>query len=176
MNVVRTGTPGIGKSVFGFYLLRRRGKTVIFQSKETCYRFSDTGVMEGSIRQFQEAGELKGTDRWYLCDPETRPYKGFTGTTVVLVSPKATRLHEFMKQKESRQFYMPVWDEDELLECREAVYSHVPSDDVKRAFGEVGGVACLVFDRTKLQKQKDKLIRAADKITLDLLKDAVSPE
>lgn len=32
---------------------------------------------------------MKGTDRWFMCDPESRPSK------VVLVSPKAARVVEF---------------------------------------------------------------------------------
>ena len=46
-DIVVTGTPRIGKSMFGFYLLyllRCRGKNVVFEVKGDWYRFSDAGV------------------------------------------------------------------------------------------------------------------------------------
>jgi len=54
-NIVVTGTPGIGKSVFGYYLLyllRLEGKTVVFELKEKWYRFSDEGVVQRAFRNF----------------------------------------------------------------------------------------------------------------------------
>ena len=76
-NVVVTGTPGIGKSVFGLYLLyllRCQGKTVVFEQKGFWYRFSDEGVAEGEFSSFKTAGYLTGDPTaWYLSDPEDRP-------------------------------------------------------------------------------------------------------
>lgn len=68
-------------------------------------------MIEGSVRQFQEAGEMKGIDRCFLCDSESRPYyDDFPSTTVVLVSPEAAGVKEFMKKTWSPQFCMHVWD------------------------------------------------------------------
>lgn len=39
------------------------------------------------------------------------------------------------------QLFMPVWDMDEVLECRQAVYPHVPIASATKAFDNVGGVA-----------------------------------
>ena len=57
--IVVTGTPGIGKSVFGFYLLyllRCLGKTVVFELKGDWYRFSDEGVVQGRFDTFEQLG------------------------------------------------------------------------------------------------------------------------
>ncbi|CAN0133971.1 unnamed protein product [Pylaiella littoralis] len=86
-NVVVTGTPGIGKSVFGYYLLyllRLEHKTVVLEQKEKWYRFSDEGVVEGRFETFSDAGFLNDPAGWYLSDPEGKPRESFTGITVAV--------------------------------------------------------------------------------------------
>ncbi|CAM9627633.1 unnamed protein product [Ectocarpus sp. 13 AM-2016] len=178
-NIAVTGTPGIGKSMFGYYLLyllRCQGKTVVFQVKRAWYRFSDAGVIKGDFIDFSHAGFRScgyEYDSWFLCDPDDRPCEMLPGTTVVWASPKKYTVHEFMKQAKSIQYFMPVWSQDELLECQRAVFSHVEGIDVERAFGVVGGVAGAVFDEEKLRQIKEgmetyvvgvdaPLLRAAD--------------
>lgn len=91
-DVVVTGTPGTGKSMFGIYLLyllRIEGKTVIFDLKGDWYRFSDEGVVKGELSSFKSAGYLNDDyGSWYLSDPEWSPYEKFGGVTVVLGSPR----------------------------------------------------------------------------------------
>ena len=104
-NIVVTGTPGIGKSVFGLYLLyllRCQGLTVVFERRGRWLRFSDDeGVQKGRFETFYDAGYFEDPTAWYLSDPEDRPKEMFMGTTVVLVLPKAIRVNEFMKQAKS---------------------------------------------------------------------------
>ncbi|CAN0449686.1 unnamed protein product, partial [Pylaiella littoralis] len=177
-NIVVTGTPGIGKSVFGFYLLyllRRQGKTVVYDSKGDWYRFSDEGVAKGELSDFKKKRYLDNDeDNWCLSDPESRPYEGFTGTTVVLVSPKAVRVHEFMKQEGSCRCFMPVWSLDELFECQRAVFPHVPKTDVRKRFGKVGGVARAVFNVKKLQEVCRRMQTAASNMDLSVLQQILS--
>ena len=169
-NIVVTGTPGIGKSVFGLYLLyllRCQGRTVVF----------DEGVAEGEFSSFKTAEYLTGDPTaWYLSDPKDRP-EMFRGTTVVLVSPKAIRVNEFMKQVKSIQFFMGVWSLGELLECRRAIFPRARCSDVRDAFRDVGGVARAVFEESQLKRLKEKMVTAAESmsLSLDRLRDAVQP-
>ena len=180
-NIVVTGTPGIGESVFGLYLLyllRCQGKTVVFERKYNWYRFSDEGVQEGRFETFVDARYLTGDPTaWYLSDPEYRPKEMFRGTTVVLVSPKAIRVNEFMKQVKSIQFFMGVWSLGELLECRRAIFPRARCSDVRDAFRDVGGVARAVFEESQLKRLKEKMVTAAESmsLSLDRLRDAVQP-
>ena len=177
-DVVVTGTPGIGKSVFGWYLLyllRCQGRTVVYELKGDWYRFSDEGVQEGEFSDFRRAGYLRDPTAWYLSDPEWRPKETFEGTTVVLVSPKEDRVKEFLKQSIlDLQLFMPVFDMDEVLECRQAVYPDVPLEDVKKAFGDVGGVARAIFRPRKLQQLKDKMEKGARGMDVEVLRRVLS--
>ncbi|CAM9412891.1 unnamed protein product [Ectocarpus sp. 8 AP-2014] len=180
-NTVVTGTPGVGKSTFSFYLLyllRREGKTVVYDSKNQWYRFSDEGVVKGTRETFFMAGYLDDdTEAWHLSDPEGKPYAMFGGVTVVFVSPKQDRVKMFLKEcKKSRQLFMPVWGMDELLECREAVYPEMSVVDMKEAFDRVGGVARAVFDAIELRQHMDKMSSAANETSLDSLQAVLSHE
>ena len=167
-NIVVTGTPGIGKSVFGLYLLyllRRQGRTVVF----------DEGVAEGEFSSFKTAEYLTGDPTaWYLSDPKDRP-EMFRGTTVVLVSPKAIRVNEFMKQVKFVRFFMGVWSLGELLECQRAIFPRARCSDVQDAFRDVRGVARAVFEESQLKLLKEKMVAAAESSSLDRLRDAVQP-
>ena len=178
-NIVVTGTPGIGKSVSGFYLLyrlRREGETVVFERKGNWYRFSDAGAEKGNLSSFESAGYFDDPDCWYLSDPEDRPKEMFGGRTVVLVSPKYDKVKEFMKQGDAKRLFMPVWDLKELLECQLAVFPDVPDSDVKDRFDVVGGVARAIFNKERFESLKGKILEAARKVDVGVLRDAVDRE
>jgi len=163
-HLVVTGTPGIGKSVFGLYLmylLRCEGKTVVFERKSDWYRFNDEGVIKGDVASFRQAGFLDDESSWYLSDPDAKPQELLSLRTVVLVSPNYERTKEFMKLSGlAQQIFMPVWKVDELLDCQCAVFPDVPSDVVKQRFAEVGGVARAVFDEIMFNRVKKGILDA----------------
>ncbi|CAM9928509.1 unnamed protein product [Ectocarpus sp. 4 AP-2014] len=179
-NIVVTGTPGIGKSVFGYYLLyllRLEGKTVVFEQKDKWYRFSDVGVLQGRFETFSDAGCMDDPAIWYLSDPEGKPHEGFTGITVVLVSPGKDKTNEFLKQDTACRLFMPVWSEDELLECRRIIFPDARSvNDVRKAFIKVGGVARAVFRPRRFEHQLGKMKRATSHINLGLLRQVCAVE
>lgn len=179
-NIVVTGTPGIGKSVFGYYLLyllRQNGKTVVFEQNDKWYRFSDEGVVEGRFETFSDAGFLNDPAGWYLSDPEGKPREGFTGIAVVLVSPGKDRTNEFLKQDDACLLFMPVWSEDELLECRRIIFPGARSvNDVRKAFEKVGGVARAVFRPKRFARQVGKMERATSQVNLGLLRQVCAVE
>ncbi|CAN0062201.1 unnamed protein product, partial [Ascophyllum nodosum] len=61
-----------------------------------------------------------------------------------------------------------MWTLDELKQCRELIYPHVPEDDVEFAYEKVGGVARQAFDKKWLAvhmfwlKQRTKEVRLED--------------
>ena len=154
-SVVVSGTPGTGKSIFALYLLyqlRLQNKTVILQSKDNWYRFSD----EDGVQMWGPRGVtisyLKDENAWFLCDPKGKeaPYQSFWGVTVVTISPDPDRLHDFDKQVGPTNLFMAMWTLDELKQCRKLIHPHVPEDDVEFAYEKVGGVARQAFDKVRL--------------------------
>ena len=137
-NIVVTGTPGIDKSMFGFHLLcllRCQGETVLFERKDVWYRFSNEGVKQGEYSDFLRVGYLQNDpNSWYLSDPKNQPEEIFAGITVVLVSPEAIRVKEFLKQAKSKRLFMPVLAHGMSAIC----LPNMPSTDVERDFNDVG--------------------------------------
>ena len=174
-DIVVTGTPGIGKSMFGYYLLyllRCEGKTVVFELKGAWYRFGDEGAEKGRLDDFYYAGYLDDPESWYLSDPKDRPEENFAGTTIVLVSPAFERVKEFLKLPTSKRIFMPVWSLEELLKCRRVVFPHVLRTDVVKSFGVVGGVARAIFNVGKFELLKDGILTAVGEVDVALLRRA----
>ncbi|CAM9507463.1 unnamed protein product [Pylaiella littoralis] len=174
-NFVVTGTPGIGKSMFGYYLLyllRCEGKNVVFELKGDWYRFGNEGAQEGTYQEFRRAGFTRDPTAWYLSDPEGSPRENFEGTTTVLVSPDYERIKEFLKLPTSKRIFMPVWSLEELLKCRRVVFSHVLDTDVVKSFGVVGGVARAAFNEEKFELLKDGILNAVGEVDVGLLRQA----
>lgn len=92
----------------------------------------------------------------------------------MLVSPKATRVHEFLKRAKSVRFFMGVWSLDELLECQRAIYPGVPDKDVKRAFDVVGGVARAVFSTDQLEAVKKRMETSVNGVDVGMLRAVAS--
>jgi len=61
-----------------------------------------------------------------------------------------------------------------VLECRQAVYPDAPLEDVRKAFGDVGGVARAVFSPGKLQQLKDKMEQGAGRMDVEVLRRVLS--
>lgn len=168
--IVIVGTPGIGKSVFGFFLLyqlRLEGRTVVFEAGSFWYRFSDEGSVEGKFSSFKKAGFFNDGNTWYLSDPKFRPEKISNLPTVVFVSPKIGRTEEFLKMRNSEEFCMAPWSEDELMECRRLIFPEVSQNDVQQRFDIVGGVARVVFGEVDFERYKQAMI---DKATRESVK------
>ena len=148
----------------------------MYELKGVWLRFSTDGAQRGEFSDFLRAGYLTGNPKdWYLSDPKWRPEEMFRGTTVVLVSPKEDRVKEFLKQSMLfLQLFMPVFDLQEVLECRQAVYPDAPLEDVRKAFGDVGGVARAVFSPGKLQQLKDKMEQGAGRMDVEVLRRVLS--
>lgn len=96
-----TGTPGIGKSVFGTYLLQlsrcialARHYCFVFRNAELLVVFSDGGVEGEDYSSFKCAGHLHDRSSWYLSDSTKVPEEILSLATVLLVSPRYKRTKE----------------------------------------------------------------------------------
>ncbi|CAG8792462.1 15580_t:CDS:2, partial [Racocetra fulgida] len=114
-----TGTPGIGKSYFGLYLLfyiryNYPEAIIIWQyDKKICYQFSsDSNVQNGYIYQFDEI--LRNSNNFFLVDAQelTSKRKAYM---ILLTSPKVERFNEAVKWPGFTQYFMPVWDQEEII-------------------------------------------------------------
>ena len=177
--IVIVGTPGIGKSVFGYYLLyllRLEGRTVVFEAKDVWHRFSDEGTVVGDFSSFMTAGFFSDGNTWYLSDPIKRPREMLQCPTVVFVSPKIGRTKEFLKMSMSEEFVMGPWGEDELMECRRLIYPEVSETDVRKRFDVAGGVARVVFGKVNLDKYSDDMIAKASRESVKSLPQLAANE
>lgn len=96
---VVTGTPGVGKSTFNFYLLyllRLEGKTVI------C-KFNDIGRRncpeDGPIRQSRKH---ERSQQLVSILPKSQPDQKFKGAPIVTVPPETNGTNELTKQRNSK--------------------------------------------------------------------------
>lgn len=165
-----TGTPGIGKSFFGYFLLyclRKQGETVVYQAgADSWFRFSNEGVKqaaaEGGFKEFFGAGYFRDRAMWFLCDPPEKKHAWdkFPGKTVALMSPNRERYQGLVKQGKLMKLVMPPWTLEELQECRGEVFPATSDEDVRRTFEVVGGVARRVFDREMRMSAESDMISA----------------
>ncbi|CAN0444787.1 unnamed protein product [Laminaria digitata] len=71
---------------------------------------------------------------------------------------------------------MAPWGEDEMLECRQAVFSHVPETDVQERFGFVGGVARIVFGGVDSERYMKDMRKKAKEVDVALLRQLLTSE
>jgi ABC-type cobalamin/Fe3+-siderophores transport system ATPase subunit len=118
-----TGTPGVGKSAFLFYMLWRLARTqenemiilhracdakqIFVFTKGDCY--STTGLH--TIQHM-----LYEPTTWYLTDTLSPPPGQYLATTILVASPDRRHYSEFLKHTLGVHLhYLPVWTLDELL-------------------------------------------------------------
>ena len=168
-----SGTPGIGKSVFLFYILWRLAnmelaKTVVLRRRgdEGCiYVFRNDGcwitMNRKDIRLL-----LKDPTTWYLADALLSPPGNLDAVTIVVSSPAEKYYSEFLKWSHVAPLhYLPVWSLDELRLV--APFYRRELEGVEERFNMIGGLP-----RYVLEKKVDlvKLIsQSINKLALDKL-------
>eukprot|EP00644_Phytophthora_capsici_P018323 jgi/Phyca11/131973/e_gw1.125.9.1 len=171
-HLVILGNPGIGKTYFGYvilWLLARSGNTVVYESR-VCHRrflFSQDMVVQGSKKDFIEI--LEQTTTYYVVDGVEPRY--YSAKTILLTSPQREVWYEFNKD-DCRSCYMPVWSRDEVLTCRELMYSDIPESVVQDCFRRWGGIPRYVLHYATAGGRQQWLEKAMENITLDSLMDA----
>ncbi|OQR82290.1 crinkler (CRN) family protein, partial [Thraustotheca clavata] len=144
-HLVVLGNPGIGKTYFGFMillLLARAGESVVYESGVLGRRFLLTTnmVAEGSQNDFNRI--LSQTTTYYIVDGVKPLY--CPAKTILVTSPRRSIWFEFNKTN-SQTCYMPVWTMQEVLKCRELMYTNVSEVIVQDCFHRWGGIARYVL-------------------------------
>ena len=168
-----SGTPGIGKSMFLFYVLWRLANmelkgTVILRrqlDEEEIYVFQNEGCWitmdHKDIRLL-----LKDPNTWYLTDALLPPPGLPKAITILVSSPSEKYYSEFLKYSHVAPLhYLPVWSLDEL---KLVAPSYNRSEDVvKERFDMIGGVPRYVLEKDDDLEEIVKL--SMEKLPLDKL-------
>jgi hypothetical protein len=156
------GSSGLGKSSFLVYLaikLLVKGEIVIFQPETIDQVYCFVGTEYSRVGSMTDFGDFLGHEKiWYLVDGDKKPTEA-SMKTIVALSPKAAMAADFkvFAKTLSNTIYMPPWSLDELLRCRELMFTNLPEDWVKPFFDRFGGVP-----RYVLRIPAEKLRRDSD--------------
>ncbi|KAI8587921.1 hypothetical protein BDZ88DRAFT_214955 [Geranomyces variabilis] len=146
-----SGTPGIGKSVFLYFLayqIRQNepNAVVILQTDpKTCVRVEGRRVEEGSTQSFKK--DLRKVNTWYLVD-NCRPAENMSARTVMVSSPNHEISRRFLKDGAHR--FWPVWSEAEVRTAAgqpgRLMASDITLETALERFSQWGGSARFVFE------------------------------
>jgi hypothetical protein len=135
-----TGNPGIGKTLFSYYLicyLAKFGKPIIYTTRDKVVKFSSDGVWEGKFKE-----DLRNKETRYIVDAKNPKY--VNARTVLISSPNPNIGKEYRKNKPA--YYMPVWSWDEIVSCHGEIYKSLPIRDFKILFEEWGGIPRYILE------------------------------
>jgi NADH dehydrogenase [ubiquinone] 1 alpha subcomplex assembly factor 7 len=147
-----TGTPGIGKSVFLFYVLWRLARLVkppevilLHRAKDFGYIYLITPNGCFETRDINNVAHfLKNDTTWYLTETLDPPPTLTGATTILVSSPNRKHYSEFLKVHESVPLhYLEPWSLDELL-IAASIYD-LSADVVRERYRILGGVSRYVF-------------------------------
>lgn len=148
-----TGNPGIGKSVFLFYVMWRIssmkevGTVILRRAKDygLIYVLDKDGCCVtrnlGDIDEF-----LLRSNTWYLTDT-LDPQPGELKAVTILVSPPSRHYYnQFIKYSMTDSLrYLPVWSLEELQECA-ALYQMTPTA-IEEEYSLIGGIPRFVLEK-----------------------------
>ncbi|KAJ3125738.1 hypothetical protein HK098_008260 [Nowakowskiella sp. JEL0407] len=167
-----SGTPGIGKSSFGMYLLRRIACTdedaIIFwetdagtlcYAKAGVYNFTVSSYveyLEGRVRLEHGSVSNEKLSRvfskiWYFSDgmaPKLRPIKAYSVKTILFNSNNSREWKDLNNLPEVSLLYMPVWTAEEMVALYNLSYSHDPKE-IAMSHWFFDGIPRIVFRKFK---------------------------
>ncbi|KAG2801705.1 hypothetical protein PC113_g24573 [Phytophthora cactorum] len=150
---VITGTPGIGKSVFVYYVMWRLikdKKRVLFITRQPPIYFDGSTIHECKQLPYSGNQQFWSPDLWCLVDsvdPTNVAGMPIECCSVLLAStPRRDCIGEFKKLVPTPDvFYMPLWTKEELATIA-PMYPHAAAVWENR-FECLGGVPRLLFSR-----------------------------
>lgn len=165
-----TGTPGIGKSLFLFYLLWqlvKKGKRVLFLlDPHNIYYDGQCGVFRfasGRLPLDDDYSFWNG-DLWCLFDAKGKEERDVSAlpysicTFVLSTSPRREMINDFKKPPQPQVFYMPIWTKPEL----DIIAPKFPNAaDWSNRFDILGGIPRHVLEVTSIDSTQ--LLQAACK-------------
>jgi hypothetical protein len=165
-----SGNPGVGKTLFGYYLIyllaqknivtlydHHASKTVLIFDKHNVFRTSSIEVIESYQRN---------ADVWYIVDGKI-PVKA-NARTILLCSPRKDLYREFDKLGLSTIRYMPVWERKEIDDCRDKIFYNVGREKVEELFLRWGGIPRFVLEQAYERSHQDQLDKAIKKCNMDI--------
>mmetsp|Transcript_17122 Transcript_17122/g.56761 ORF Transcript_17122/g.56761 Transcript_17122/m.56761 type:complete len:760 (-) Transcript_17122:1191-3470(-) len=117
--VILTGTPGIGKSCFAYFLLLqllRPGEEVVYQIGSEYWYFDGEAwslLMDGSVAQ----RFLQTFRHWYICDllKKQGNYSiSRTAKTIIISSPKYGMFKAIVNAGSAKRYFLPLWSDEEM--------------------------------------------------------------
>ncbi|EGZ23507.1 hypothetical protein PHYSODRAFT_480338 [Phytophthora sojae] len=176
---VVTGTPGIGKSVFVYYMMWRlikEKKRVLFFDSEGNFYFDGTNMLTCKVLPDKSNRQFWSSDLWCLVDsldPTSIAGLPYRICSILLAStPRRDCIGEFKKLAPTPDvFYMPLWTKEELA-ITAPLYPHAASVWRNRS-DCLGGVPRLVLQDIGTDPQV-LLETACNSCSLDECKTLVS--
>ncbi|KAG2778972.1 hypothetical protein Pcac1_g11091 [Phytophthora cactorum] len=169
---VVTGTPGVGKSVFVYYvmwrLIKDRKRVLLFEGEGNFY-FDGTTMFTCKALPDKSNLQFWSPDLWCLVDsldPTSIPGLPYRRCSVLLAStPRRDCIGEFKKLAPTPDvFYMPLWTKEELATIA-PMYPHAAAVWENR-FECLGGVPRLVLQDIETDPQA-WLMSACNSCSLD---------
>ena len=168
------GTPGIGKSAFGLYVLwraLRAGRTVIYKTRKRdgkAFLFRDGRVFD--VQRIVSLPEISEPSTILIVDGMEAPSEN--AFTVLITSPLRERWKEFVKTEGVQQLVFPVFSLKEVRELRAVAFESKSGCDetsVMERYAKWGGSVRHVLTHPDPHWQLDLASNAAN-MTLKHLK------
>src|SRR6185369_12413072 len=166
-NFCITGTPGIGKTFFIYYLLiqliKKEISVVYDHVNQSPIFFHQGNIYEGTLDLFHN--ELNKSDVWYLVDGH-HP-RNCEAKTILATSPQKENYRNFQKRAGTKKRFMPVWTWDEISACiskniyddsagslnvtSKVLYPKVDYEKAKKLFAMWGGIPRVVLQKASTE-------------------------
>lgn len=148
-NVLITGSPGIGKSIFLLFVMckcKLEGKSFVYRhfNDVACFLFHGDKVYKSAVPS-GVFSILSHPDVWFLADsipPLTRMNR-----SLMVSSPHESLCKNFKKAHPCATYYMPIWSYEEcLLNYNVSHADKFSMKNFQKRFELCGGIARHIFD------------------------------
>jgi hypothetical protein len=161
-----SGNPGIGKTLFGYYLLYhlvKKNETIVYDSNnligEVIVFDKGNGFYLNCTDHNTKRGYLYNRDNWYIVDGK-QPDRA-VAKTVLICSLRKDHYREFDKQNPDIRI-MPVWTWEEINDCRKEIFKHLSEEVVRTLYMKWGGIPQYVLMSAENSEIQNKIQQAID--------------
>jgi uncharacterized pyridoxamine 5'-phosphate oxidase family protein len=179
-----TGTPGIGKSFFLFYILWQLSKDpiaraagIMYTTKDgTYFIFSDTGVFQTRVASSPQIEMVSSnSNAWWLMDGREQGFFSLSRCKLVLAATPSIKenYNELSKKFKHTRLWMPVWDlgaesdkfgiSPELDQLRRELYPDTTFESMVAAVRRWGPVPRYVLQQVNQNSAQEQLTDAIEK-------------
>ncbi|TPX59395.1 hypothetical protein SpCBS45565_g07758 [Spizellomyces sp. 'palustris'] len=187
-SVLVTGTPGIGKTTFAYYMCyliwqRNPDAVIVYEFAEpsvTRFLLKERLATRGATDSY--TFELGSPDSWYIVDGTT-PSFAAEAKTLLVSSPEVSVFNKWKKQQRTVRYFMPTWTWEELETLYHDSYENMTSafdpnikftmDLLQHRFLKFGGVPRTVLFKWDLGELEEDLEEALGRSDLQKTLDAV---